>query len=84
MMRDGTAPTLRGMGLLRVLAMLHEADRIYQRRYGSAATGPQARIHYTSGTRGSGLIDSHSARTRSRAGSKLHAMVRMSPASALR
>lgn len=84
MIRHGLAARLRGMGLLRVLDMLLEADRIYERRYGWAATGLHARIHYTSGTRGSGLIDSHSARTRSRAGSKLHAMVRMSPASALR
>jgi hypothetical protein len=84
MMRQGTAATLHGMGLLRVLDMLQEADRIYERRYGPAATGPRATIYMTSLTRGSGLIDSHSARTRSRAGSNEHAMVRMSPASAFR
>ena len=84
MLREAAAATLRGMSLLRTLNMLNEADRIYERRYGPAATGPRATIYITSGTRGSGLIDAHSARTRSRAGSNEHAMVRMSPASALR
>lgn len=76
-------PTLPGMGLLRTLAMLEEADRIYERRYGPGA-GSRPRIYNTSGMRGSGSIDAHSARTRSSAGSKEHAMVRTSPASALR
>jgi hypothetical protein len=84
MKRRQAEPTLRRMSLLRVRNMLQEADRIYERRYGPAATGPRATIYMTSGTRGSGLMDSHSARTRSRAGSNEHAMVRMSPASALR
>jgi hypothetical protein len=76
-------PTLPRMGLLRTLAILEEADRIYERRYGPGA-GSRPRIYFTSGTRGSGSIDAQSARTRSRAGSKEHAMVRVSPASALR
>jgi hypothetical protein len=77
------SPTLPCMGLLRTLAILEEADRIYERRYGPGA-GSRPRIYFTSGTRGSGSIDAQSARTRSRAGSKEHAMVRVSPASALR
>jgi hypothetical protein len=75
--------TVPGMGLLRTLAMLEEVDRIYERRYGPGA-GSRPRIYLTSGARGSGTIDAQSARTRSRAGSKEHAMVRVSPASALR
>jgi hypothetical protein len=83
MIGSGGGATLRGMGLLRTLAMLEEADRSYERRYGPGA-GSRPRIYFTSGTRGSGSIAGHSARTRSSAGSNEQAMVRMSPASALR
>jgi hypothetical protein len=73
----------RRMALLRTLEMLKTGERINDLLY-RRTTSVRARPQPTSGTLGSGVMPGQSWRTWSSAGSYEHAIVRMSPASALR
>ena len=71
------------MALLKTLEMLKTGERINDLLY-RRTTGARRPVQRTSGTLGSGSISPQPWRTWSSFGSKEQAIVRMSPASALR
>lgn len=84
MRRKGGPASMAGMGLLKTLEMLQAGERANDLLY-TRTTSASGRIgQRTSGTRGSGGMPGQLWRTWSSTGSYEQAIVRMSPANALR
>jgi len=81
---DRDAASMAGMGLLKTLEMLQVAEQAHDLLYGRTTGAVDRDGQRTSGTRGSGGRPGQLWRTWSSTGSYEQAIVRMSPANALR